>query len=818
MTCPVMEVLPELRLALVKSTRVLLSAPPGAGKSTVLPLELLDEEWLAGRKILLLEPRRLAAYGVARRMADTLGEEPGGRIGYRMRMDSKVGPETRIEVVTEGVFTRMLQSDPELADYGCVIFDEFHERGIHAELGLALTLDAQSALREDLRILVMSATLDCERLADLLGDCPVIASGGRSYEVETIYVQRPPATRIETLACDTVSRALELHSGGVLVFMPGEGAIRTLADALRKRVDTAKIMICPLYGRLTAEEQRAALSPAPSGKRKVVVATSIAESSLTIDGIGVVVDGGLTRRQLYDPGTGMERLETVKISRASSDQRRGRAGRQGPGVCYRLWSESMQSGLDAHTPPEICHADLAPLVLELALWGVADPAELKWLDLPDPARFCQARELLRGLEALDDSGRIIGHGRELARTGLHPRLAHMLVRSINMGMGSLGCEIAALMTEFDSRRFESLDMLDAVMSLRSGSRGFEAAAGFAAMLRRRMGIKDGKIPVAECGSLLALGWPDRVGKRREQGGTRYLLSCGRGAYFRERGLEGNPEYIVAPVLDGGEREAEIRQAAAFDPGMLAELFPGQLNRSAAIEFDPERDLIRFEQRHCFGRIVLSARPLSNPGQSELSEALRDLVTERGIGVLRWTPEAENLRDRMRFVRRNDPGGDWPDVDDKPLLQCVDKWLLPFTPERPGRDFLSGMDICAALLSLLSYERQRELERLAPERLKVPTGTSVRIDYSGERPVLAVRLQELFGCAETPALMGGRVRVLLHLLSPARRPLQITDDLAGFWTGSYKLVKAEMKGRYPRHYWPDNPLEAEPTTRAKKRHD
>lgn len=813
---PVSEIVPRLKSVLSGGNRCVLSAPPGAGKTTVLPLELMEEEWLGDKKILVLEPRRLAAYAAACRLAENLGEAPGKRIGYRMRLESK--PGSRVEIVTGGVLTRMIQHDSELRDYGCIVFDEFHERSVDSDLGLALTLDVQDALRPDMRILLMSATVDCAAAAELLGSCPVVESLGRSYPVTTLYRQRNTGRDMNALVRDTVMHALEHESGGILVFLPGEGNIRTLESELKK-CTADNIRIHPLFGRLSNEQQRAAIAPAPDGVRKIVLATSIAESSLTIDGVRIVVDVGLTRKLDYDPVTDMSRLETVKISKASADQRRGRAGRLEPGVCYRLWTEQEHEALADYTAPEILNCDLAPVALELAVWGVSSPEELRWLDMPDKSAWARSCELLRDLEALDDSGRINAHGKALARTGLHPRLGHMIVKAMELGYGRLACEIAAIISEYDIRKLHSPDLSEAVTDLRRACRGYERAGQFRSDLCRRMSVnhalRQGDADdIDNTGLLLAFAWPDRIARRRESGGMTYVMTCGRGARFRTGELLMKHEFIVAAEVDSGDRDALIYLAAPLERKDIDRFFRHRYRTETAMDID--RRTLRFEERVFLGGMMLESRQLTNPASDKVLAAILEFIRRQGLAVLEWTPALEEFRSRIAFLYGADPDHDWPDMSDAALLDNLEKWLAPFVVAEAKRDFIKNIDLKNALKSLIPWDILKLVDSLAPELVEVPSGSRLKVDYSGRRPVLAVRIQEMFGCAETPAVLDGRVKLLLHLLSPARRPVQISDDLKSFWSESYKYVKSEMKGRYPKHHWPDNPLEAEAASRIKPR--
>lgn len=841
---PIDATLPELFAALSASRNVVLQAPPGAGKSTRVPLALMDAPWAANRKIVMLEPRRLAARAVAARMASTLGQQIGDTVGYRTRLDTRVGPKTRIEVVTEGILTRWLQRDPALEGVALVIFDEFHERSLQADLGLALTLDAQANLRDDLRVLVMSATLDSAAVARLLGDAPIVTSSGRSYPVETHY--REPLSRaarganpdrpIAEIVAATVANALEAEHGDVLVFLPGQGEIHRTLRLLEERQLPPGTRVLPLYGDLPIEQQDEAIRPSKPGSRKVVLATNIAETSLTIEGIRIVVDSGLERRMRFDPPTGMSRLETTRISRASADQRRGRAGRLEPGVCYRLWSESEHAALVAQSPAEILEADLAPLALELANWGISDPLALKWLDPPPAAAFAQARDLLRSLEAIDRVGRITDHGRALAALGTHPRLAHMIVRSLDLGGTRLALEIAALLGERDvlraiGRAASDVDLrlrLDALRERGSNPHGFTVDASarqrvlraveqLAKQLRIDPKTADAGDVDRDTGALLALAYPDRIALSRG-GSGRYLLSSGRGAQIVGTQSIAQEELLVVADLDAGEREATIRLAAPIARNDLERLFASTIETRERIEWDSREQAVIARRERWLGALCLAEQRLDRPDAVRVNAAVISGIRELGLASLPWSREARALQARMEFARRVEPNADppWPEVSDDALLDRLDEWLAPWLDGITRRDHFARLDLHAALSALLDWNRQQRLNEIAPTHLVVPSGSRIPIDYSGDQPTVAVRLQELFGMRETPTVASGRVPLTLHLLSPAHRPVQVTQDLVSFWSRGYPEVKKELKGRYPKHYWPDDPLTATPTARAKPR--
>ena len=816
---PIETVLPALRAALAEHTSAVLQAAPGAGKTTLVPLALKDQPWLGGRKIVMLEPRRLAAKAAARRMAFLLDEPVGKTVGYRIRMDTAATTATRIEVVTEGVLTRMLRSDPSLEAYGLVIFDEFHERSLHADLGLALALQSQQILRPDLRLLVMSATLDGERVATLLGGAPVISSEGRLFPVETRYCPMRREQRHDAAVAAAVREALDEVAGDVLVFLPGAGEIRRVASLL-ERTTPAGVRVHRLHGTLSGEAQDAAIAPAPTGTRKVVLATSIAETSLTIEGIRVVVDGGLSRGPRFSPRTGMTRLATTRVTRASADQRRGRAGRLGPGVCYRLWSAHDEAGLVPFNTPEILASDLAPLALDLAAAGVRDASDLAWLDPPPAAAMSQARELLVWLGAADNAGTLTAHGRRMAALPVHPRLAHMLLVARRRGLSSSAAAVAALLGERDllQRTGPGPEEPDADLRLRleilrtgGGPPGLEIDRGVlhrarmeAKEWRRRLGASDQPSDDTQAGLLAALAYPDRVAQRRPGQLGRFLLRNGRGALLSASQPLTRVDWLVAIELDDTGSESRIRMAAPLEAGDLDELFAGQATESEEIGWSPDAGLSARRVRR-LGAIVLDERAIQSPDPERVRAALREGIRRVGLGALSWSADALRLRARLRFLHGLDPS--WPDVSDEALLGTLDAWLGPALSAAPKGD-VSRIDPAESLRAMLDWRQRQELDELAPERIEVPAGSRIVIDYSNPAaPVLAVRLQEVFGWTETPRIGRGRVPLTLHLLSPAYRPVQVTQDLPGFWKSGYFEVRRELRSRYPRHSWPEDPLTA-----------
>lgn len=836
MSLPIDAILDDLKTALASNAAVVLEAPPGAGKTTRVPLALLNAPWLAGQSILMLEPRRLAARGAADYMARCLGEESGQTVGYRVRFDSRVGKGTRIEVVTEGILTRRLQQDPELAGVGLVIFDEFHERNLHSDLALALCRDAQQGLREDLKLLVMSATLDGERIAGLL-QAPVVRSEGRSHPVTFHYLPQEPQGRIAETMAASLARILPTTRGDVLAFLPGAGEIRQTEALLHQQPAAQGVVITTLFGDLPFAEQQRSIQPDRNGRRKLVLTTPIAETSLTIEGIGVVVDSGWQRVPRFDPRSGLTRLETVRVSAASATQRAGRAGRLGPGVAYRLWSENTQQGLVPHNEPEIREADLAPLALELAQWGVSDAQSLCWLDPPPDSSLAQARELLQQLQALDSQGRITLHGKRMAALPLHPRLAHMMLRAEEQGEGALACDVAALLVERDPmRQRRGAGQCDFSLRLealrahrRSGERAAReygadggacvAAERAARQWRRLLGVTldNSAVDPYRVGALLAWAYPDRIARERPAGSGRYLLANGRGAALPQE-CSGEGSWLVAASVDGRAREGRIFLAAPLQPSALDSLFGETTGWQNEVYWDSASAAVISREVRRFGALILESRPLAHADAEAVSRAMLDGVREMGIAVLPWSEQSRQLQARLLSLRAWLEGEGWPDFSDAALLAGLERWLLPWLSGVSRRSQLVRLDMTAILLGQLDWSRQQRLEQAAPTHLQVPSGSRKKLQYhsDGAAPVLAVKLQELFGLAETPAVADGRVAVMLHLLSPAQRPLQVTQDLKSFWNNTYPEVKKEMKGRYPKHPWPDDPWNAPPTARVKPR--
>ncbi|MET1028586.1 MAG: ATP-dependent helicase HrpB [Dongiaceae bacterium] len=830
---PIEPLLPDIRAALAASPNLVLEAPPGAGKTTLVPLALRDAAWADKGKIIMLEPRRLAARGAAKRMADLLGEEVGETIGYRVRLDRRVGPKTKIEVVTTGLFLRQLQGDPDLPGIAAVLFDEFHERAIDSDLALAFCLEAQAALRDDLRLVVMSATLDGAAIADLLPGARRVTSEGRVFPVETRHLGDDPAARIEDRMAAAIRQALQEENGDILAFLPGTGEIRRVETRLG---DTGSDnVVLPLYGDLPLAEQDRAIRADPQGRRKIVLATSIAETSLTIDGVRVVIDSGLRRVPRFDPVSGMSRLTTAKVSLAAATQRRGRAGRTQPGICYRLWSPQSERALPAFEAPEILAVDLAPLALELAVWGITETESLKLIDPPPAAAMTQARDLLGELEAIDDRHLATEHGKAMAALGVHPRLAHMMVRARERGLGPLACDIAAILSERDPIRQErsrgtEADLRDRLDLLQE--RGRQAAMVDRGVLerirqsgkdwRRQLGLgAAAEAPRDAAGAVLALAYPDRLAQKRGRtpdGMESFRLSNGRGAVLAASDPLSNASFLAIGALDGDKRAARIFLAAPITLDEIEADFTEAITDETIVAWNGRSEIVEAKKLRRLWSLVLEEKPIARPPRELLAQAMLEGVRQMGLGALPWTPELETLRARVALLRSlNDPRQSWPDLSDAALLEKLEDWLLPYLDGKMRRAHLADLDLREALLSSLDWQQRQALDALAPTHLDVPSGSHVPLDYrSGEVPVLAVRLQEMFGATDTPTIAGGKIQVLLHLLSPARRPVQVTRDLKSFWTNGYKAVKADLKGQYPKHYWPDDPLVAEPTARAKPR--
>ncbi|WP_033316763.1 ATP-dependent helicase HrpB [Pontibacter roseus] len=834
---PVKEAIPRLLQALSTNSRAVLEAPPGAGKTTLVPLALLEADWRQDGKILVLEPRRLATRAAAQRMADLLGEPLGGTVGYWIRMEHVVSSKTRIEVVTEGILTRLLQEDPALEGIAAVLFDEFHERSLQADLGLALALDAQAVLRPDLRLLVMSATLNAATVGNWL-QAPVIRSEGRQYPVETHYLTPAevaaagtrPGERLTHLVPKAIRQALAANNatGDVLVFLPGMGEMRKVAQHLEGKLPLGTDLHL-LHGDLALSKQVAAIQPAPNGRRKIVLATSIAETSLTIEGVKTVVDGGFSRVPKFIPRTGLTTLATIPVSKAAADQRRGRAGRLGPGICYRLWSTADHNQLPDRQSPEIWEADLSGLALELAIWGVQDAASLQWLDTPPAAALSLARDLLLRLNALDATGHATPHGKALAALGLTPRLGHLVMRGRELGMAESACALAALLAERDilkplqvpgSNPLPDLPLrLEMLYGRRPHTPGFVTDENAlrrvqeqAQHLRQRLREPKGRINPDHAGILTALAYPDRLAQRESSGKVR-LITGMRASLPTE--LFSEAEFYAIAHMDAGQHP-RVLVAAPLSADELLEHFAEQLEESQEVKWDAAKERVLARRLVKIGALVLEEKPLANPDSEQVARALLGALQEKGISRLPWSSEAIKMRQRLEFLHLLEPAV-WPDVSEVALSESLEEWLLPHLNGLRSMDQVARLDFEQILLSGLSWEQQQEMDRLAPTHLNVPSGSRIPLDYSdAASPVLAVRLQEVFGLLDTPRIGGGKVPLLLHLLSPASRPVQVTRDLRSFWSNGYFEVRKDLRGRYPKHHWPEDPLSAPPTRGIKRK--
>ncbi len=837
-TLPIHQVLPQITTALQTNNRLVLQAPPGAGKTTAVPIALLDKPWLEGRQIIMLEPRRLAARNAAARMAELQGEKVGETVGFQIRAERCVGKTTKIIVVTEGILTRMLQSDPALENVALLIFDEFHERNLHGDLALALSLQSQELLRDDLKIMVMSATLNTDAIADLLDGAPVITSEGRSFPVENIYLPNktphPSPTQLSTLISRVVNDIIRNENGSILIFLPGVREIKNVESKLLESIKKGSVTIAPLYGDMSSEAQDMAIRPAGDGKRKIVLATNIAETSLTIEGITVVIDAGLQRVSTFDSGSGMNRLHTVAISQDAATQRSGRAGRLSPGRCYRLWHEHRQ--LARHSVPEILTSDLTPMMLELANWGVDNTDELHWLDLPPPSAIEHARDLLRELGALQDTT-ITEHGRAMLSLGTHPRLAQMILKASALDLEETACQIAALLSEkeiFTGSARHAADLSLRITALQERhnddhiDRGaFQRVLTTASDFRKKCQSTQSQ-PAdssAMIGILLGFAYPDRIAKSRGLKESRYLLSGGKGARLNvEDELFGHP-YLVVAHLDGAQTDARIFTAAPITEEQIETYFSDRIIKERLTKWNDTTERVEAREITRLGAITLTERPVQNIDSADLARALLGAIREKGLEALSWSQQARTLRQRVGFLnhwREKEPPtartiGTLPDLSDSWLLEHLEQWLLPHLEGVKSFKACHKLDLYPMLLSLLSWEQQQRIDTLAPPKLKVPSGSTIALNYEDvEAPTLAVRLQELFGMVETPTLINGSVRITLALLSPAHRPMQVTKDLRSFWENTYDEVKKELRGRYKKHYWPDDPFTAQATNRTKKR--
>ncbi|MGV3588667.1 MAG: ATP-dependent helicase HrpB [Adhaeribacter sp.] len=833
---PVKEALPRLVEALENKNRVVLEAPPGAGKTTLVPLALLNTAWRQGGKIIMLEPRRLAARAAAQRLSDLINEPVGQTVGYRVRLERAISAKTQIEVVTEGILTRLLQDDPALEGIAAIIFDEFHERSLQADLGLALALDAQAVLRPDLRLLVMSATLDATAVGNWL-EAPVVRSEGRMFPVETFYATpaevaaagNRPGEKLKQLVPKYIRQALQKHSAGdLLVFLPGLGEMRTLNQQLEGKLPP-EADVHLLHGELSLAQQQAAIQPAIPGRRKIVLATSIAETSLTIEGVKIVIDGGYARVAKFIPRSGLTTLITLPVSQAAADQRRGRAGRLGPGICYRLWTSAEQLQLPARQSPEICEADLSSLMLELAIWGIKEPTALKWLDAPPAAAISLARDLLQRLEALDQNGNPTKHGKELAALGLPPRLGHLVRRGHELGLGNTACSLAALLAERDILKASGLgrDQILPDLQLRleilAGKSlqtpGFVIDANTlrrvreqARSLRQRLREPESQLDLDAIGLLTALAYPDRLAQK-ETSGRLKLVTGQRVALQTE--LFNESEFYAVAHLDNSA-QPRVALAASLTKAEILQHFAGQITQQQEVRWDAQTERVVARQVKTLGALILEENLLQNPDPELVAETLLQAITAKGINRLPWSGEAQNTRQRLAFLHYLEPEK-WPDVSDEALTININEWLRPHLLGLKSWEQVGRLNLTQPLLANLTWEKQQEMEKLAPTHLEVPSGSRIALDYTvKEAPVLAVRLQEVFGMVDTPQIAGGRVPLLIHLLSPASRPVQVTRDLRSFWRNGYFEVRKDLRGRYPKHHWPEDPLSAPPTRGTKKR--
>jgi ATP-dependent helicase HrpB len=797
MIFPVDEIIPELKAALASRPSVILVAEPGAGKTTRVPLALLGETWLKDRKILMLEPRRLAARAAASRMAQTLGEELGQTVGYTVRLERKVSKATRIEVVTEGILTRRLQADPELSDTGLIIFDEFHERSLDGDLGLALSLDVQRGLRDDLKILVMSATLDTEKLSAHLSDAPLINAKGRMFPVETRHLDKTSRQTIVVDVVRAISKALREVKGSLLVFLPGEGEIRRVEQTLLKEGVPDNTDVRPLYGAMALADQDAAIRPAMAARRKIVLATTIAETSLTIDGVEAVIDTGFKRAPRFDPASGMTALETVRVSQASAEQRKGRSGRVGPGVCYRLWPEGETRALSPHDEPEIRIADLSSLVLELGNWGVTAINALPWLEQPPAAAFAQAQDLLRQLGALDTANAITFHGRAMAKLPLHPRLSHMVISA----KSSLAADVAAMISERDGLpRETSVDVETRLMHVRGSAR--ERMKLVAKQIRDGAAIKDDG-EVFSHGVLLALAYPDRIAQKRGSLG-RFRMASGGGAIVEAHDPLAKEDFIAVALLDGAQVDAKVHLAAAITRTEIETHFKSLITESSGVFWDAKSNAVSASRSVKLGALVLEERPLTTPEPEAVQLAMAQGVAAMGLSSLPWSSASQMFRARINFLNRRMPDAGWPDLSDANILEA----LPPFLAGKSRKSHLADLDMLTILRSMVDHALLSKIEKLAPSRMEVPGGGHYAIDYTVEGdPVLRVRLQEMFGMKSVPQIAEGRAKLKVELLSPGGKPVAVTQSMETFWVNAYPDVRKDMRGRYPKHYWPEDPLTA-----------
>ena len=827
---PINEIIPLLKTTLEKEPVIILQAPPGAGKSTVLPIQLLNEKWLGDKKIIMLEPRRLATRSVANRMASLLNESIGETIGYRIRFENKISKNTKIEVVTEGILTRMLQNDNALDNVGLIIFDEFHERSLNADLALALCYQVQQVLRNDLRILIMSATLDGAKLSSLLNNAPILTSEGRQYPVSIQYLNTDDKIYLHVRMANAIKKALRENKGDILAFLPGAGEILRTQQMLEE--DNLEISVQPLYGDLSQQKQQEAILPHPQGKRKVVLATSIAETSLTIEGITVVIDSGFARSPRFDIQTGLSRLETIKVTKDAADQRTGRAGRLGPGTCYRLWSEGSHIHLLPNRKPEILEADLAPLMLELGQWGIQNINELLWLTAPPIAAVSQAKELLTQLGALQNN-KITARGKEMLQMPTHPRLAHMLIEAAHFEKNNpkenfkvLATDIASILEERDplsketgadlSLRIELLRKFRTGERVNADKKVLDRIERLAQYWRKLLKIEpDNSAPdVFKIGKLLATAYPERIAKRIDKTGLRYRLANGRIVKLNETDALAKEEWLAVAHLDAGANEGKIFLAAAFDANDLFEL----AEERQSVSWDKQRGMVVGIIEKRVGNLILETKALEKIDDAQRIQVICNVIRENGLKILNWSDTQEDLQARILSLRAWRPNDNWPDISNEHLLETLEEWLSPYLLKTNKLTELQKLDLTQILHSILPWELSQKLDKLAPSKMEVPTGSMIKLSYfnDGSKIEMAVRLQEVFGLFETPTVNEGKNKILLHLLSPGYKPVQITQDLKSFWEKTYFEVRKELLSRYPKHHWPENPLTAEAMRGPKKR--
>ena len=843
MKLPIEDVIDDIKAALTKNRYAVVQAPPGAGKTTLVPLALLDETWLSGKKIIMLEPRRIAVRASAGRMADLIDEPVGKTVGYHIRMDRCIGPDTRIEVVTEGILTRRIQTDPSLEGIGLIIFDEFHERNLNSDLGLALAMESCEVLCDDLRLLVMSATIDGDQVAALMGNAPVVSSEGKSWPVETRYIplaqkSTHPGQLVNACAA-LIKRVVAGEDGDMLVFLPGVGEIKRVETLLKDTLKDHRLSIIPLFGNLSKKEQDYAIAPSVNGHRKIVLATPIAETSITIDGVSLVIDSGLMRVPKYFSGTGMSRLETITVSKSSADQRRGRAGRTKPGICYRLWDETRHGMLKAFNTPEILNTDLAGFILELAIWGVSDMSELKLLDIPPDSAIERARQILTDLGAMDSYGKVTAHGKIMSGFGLHPRLAHMIIKGHEAGDGSLACFIAALLSERDFIFFNNTSpeadiaiRLEIIQQVKAGRRFYDKnmtlnngvlktvirnGLRFEKMISARHDLTN----ITRAGSLLALAYPERILQLRGGSGG-CLMANGKGAFFPPEDSLAQMAYTVAAELDGKSGNSRIYLGAPYSKEDLLADFGDKLETVTSVKWDKKSRSVIAKKETKFGALILETGLIKKPDSELIASEMIEGIKSMALDCLPWTKKLRQYQTRAVFLYRTGKYPDFPNIADAELMDTLDDWLRPFLSGISKASHLKNIDLTSIIKSLFTWENQQKIKIDAPANMTVPSGSILPLSYLSTEneddlsPVLAVRLQELFGLEETPYVARGTVPVTIHLLSPASRPVQVTKDLKNFWRTTYRDVKKELMGRYPKHYWPDDPVNAVPTNKTKKK--